>query len=86
MWKSLLTSYPPGTVEVFEREASERDGNVPERKEEVIAAAVAVGKWESRWGCGIPKRSGFSTAFSPAVSLLLKCAGHDACPLFRSGA
>jgi hypothetical protein len=63
---------------------------------EMIVAAEAVGKWKSRWGGGISKRSGkpvfgfprsgFSTAFSPAASLPLECAGHDCRSLFRFGA
>jgi hypothetical protein len=32
---------------------------------ESFVAAEAVGKWESRVFCGIPKRSVFSTAFRP---------------------
>ncbi|HLX59800.1 MAG TPA: hypothetical protein VKX17_00830, partial [Planctomycetota bacterium] len=46
-WKSLVTSYPPGWIEMFESEAARGDGFAvgPEGK---MIAAVAVGKWESR--------------------------------------
>ena len=53
LWKSLLTSYPPGEVEVFEREAAQGDGSLLGSK--VREAAVAV---ESRGFGGISKRSG----------------------------
>src|SRR5579864_8626621 len=97
LWKSLRTSYPPGGVEVFERETVEGDGFVLGTEEgKMIVVAEAVGKWESRWVCGISKRSGkpvfgfprsgFPTAFSPAASRQLECAGHDGRSLFRFGA
>jgi len=47
--KSLLTSYPPGEVEVFKRE-------------EAVVAAEAVGKWESRSDFQARRASVFSTA------------------------
>src|SRR5208337_3005212 len=34
---------------------------------------AAVGKWESRGGCGIPKRSGFSRAVGLLAALSLGC-------------
>ena len=59
----------------------------------MIAAVGAVGKWESRGGCGISKRSGkpalgfprsgFSTAPRTALLLPLECLGHVG-PLLRS--
>jgi hypothetical protein len=46
-WNSPVTSYPPGGVEVLEREeTSGTGGSALEMSEE--AAAEAVGKWESR--------------------------------------
>src|SRR5579862_6550841 len=92
MWKSLVTSYPPGWIEMFESEAARGDGFAvgPEGK---MIAAVAVGKWESRGFGGISKRSGkpvlgfprsgFSTAVSAASALRLQCAAYVG-PLLRS--
>src|SRR5579862_1883950 len=91
-WKSLVTSYPPGWIEMFESEAARGDGFAvgPEGK---MIAAVAVGKWESRGFGGISKRSGkpvlgfprsgFSTAVSAASALRLQCAAYVG-PLLRS--
>ncbi len=58
LWKSLLTSYPLGEVEVFEREANQGDGFAFGVGGEMIAAAVVVGKSESRGVGGISKRGG----------------------------
>jgi hypothetical protein len=83
-WKSLVTSYPPGWIEMFEPEAARGDGfaDGPEGK---MIAAVAVGKWESRGFGGISKRSGkpvlgfprsgFSTAVSAASALRARMRG-----------
>jgi hypothetical protein len=78
---------------MLEREEAEGNGIVVEKDGEMIAAAVAVGKWESRELGGIPKqggkpafgfpRSGFSTAARAAVLLPLECLGHVD-PLLRS--
>ena len=47
-WKSLRTSYPPGGVEVFERETAEGDGFALGAKEgKMIVAAGVVVKWET---------------------------------------
>ena len=77
-WKSLVTSYPPCEVKVCESETSRGDGLAVGPEGEIIAAAVAVGKWESRDVGGISKRSGkpgfgfprsgFSTAGAVAAS------------------
>ena len=76
-----------------EFEAAWGDGSVVRSEGEMIAAAVAVGKWESRGVGGISKRSGkpgfgfprsgFSTAFSAAGALPLQCAAYVG-PLLRS--
>src|SRR3990170_989580 len=59
VWESLLTSYPPGGVEMCESQAAQGAGGLLVAKVRgEVAAAVAVGKWESRVLCGIPKRSG----------------------------
>jgi hypothetical protein len=53
-----IVSPPPGQVEVFEREEAKRVGVVVGEAERMIAAVVAVEKWESPGLSGISKRSG----------------------------
>jgi hypothetical protein len=75
-WNSLVTSYPPGEIEMLEREAARRDGILFGSKAGKVIAAVVVGKWESRGVGGISKLDGkvvctfpasvFSTTFFPS--------------------
>src|ERR1700737_2504036 len=45
-----------------------------------VVVVAAVGKWESRVVCGIPKRSGFSTAVG--TPRFLRCSRHRLLLLF----
>ena len=64
---------------MLERQAAWRGGILfGSQGGEAIAAVVVVGEWESRWGCGISKRSGkpgfgfprngFSTTVRPSAT------------------
>ena len=60
-WESLLTWYPPGRIEMLEREAAAGDGWFVEGGEK-MTAVVAVGKWESR-GLGGDSQAERKTCF-----------------------
>jgi hypothetical protein len=79
-WKSLLTSYPPGGVEMYEREAAQGAGKSGADVNYEIVVVVAVGKWESQRD----SQGGRAAVFS--IARKLESRSHDRRPLLRSGA